>query len=137
MARTFRERRSFMAAAASAPRRKTSCEFARLFLEGGSVDGVRILEAETIAMMMSDHLGEKAPERWKPRGLSWGFGAAVEYSEYDIGSGTPGQYGWVGGGFAKLWVDPKERLIAYFNFPMDPRATMIYWSSLKSGSTLP
>lgn len=94
--------------------------FARLFLDGGSVDGVRILEAETIAMMMSDHLGEKTPDRWKPSGLSWGFGAAVEYSEDDIGSGTPGQYGWVGGGFAKLWVDPKERLIAYFNFPLDP-----------------
>ena len=94
--------------------------FARLFLEGGSVDGVRVLEAETIAMMMSDHLGEKAPERWKLRGLSWGFGAAVEYAEDDIGSGIPGKYGWVGGGFAKLWVDPKERLIAYFNFPMDP-----------------
>jgi CubicO group peptidase (beta-lactamase class C family) len=94
--------------------------FARLFLEGGSVDGVRVLEAETIELMMSDHLGEKAPERWKSRGLSWGFGAAVQYSEDDIGSGAPGQYGWVGGGFAKLWVDPEQRLIAYFNFPLNP-----------------
>jgi CubicO group peptidase (beta-lactamase class C family) len=94
--------------------------FARLFLEGGAVDGVRILQAETVAQMMSDQLGEKAPDRWKAAGLSWGFGAAVEYSEDDIGSGTPGQYGWVGGGFAKLWVDPKERLIAYFNCPLNP-----------------
>ena len=94
--------------------------FARLFLDGGSVDGVRILKAETIALMMSDHLGDRAPDRWKPRGLSWGFGAAVEYSEGDIGSGTPSRYGWVGGGFAKLWVDQKERLIAYFGFPMTP-----------------
>ena len=95
-------------------------QFARLFLEGGSVDGVRILEAETIALMMSDQLGEKAPDGWKSVGLSWGFGAAVQYSEDDIESGTPGQYGWVGGGFAKLWVDPKERLIAYFNCPLTP-----------------
>jgi CubicO group peptidase (beta-lactamase class C family) len=102
----------------SAP--KDILRFARLFLEEGSVDGVRILEAETITLMMSDHLGEKAPERWKPRGLSWGFGAAVEFSEDDLGSGPPGQYGWVGGGFAKLWVDPKERLIAYFNCPLTP-----------------
>ena len=35
--------------------------FARLFLQGGSVDGVQILEAETVALMMSDHLGERAP----------------------------------------------------------------------------
>jgi CubicO group peptidase (beta-lactamase class C family) len=94
--------------------------FSRLFLEGGSVDGVRILEAETIERMMTDQIGDKAPERWKPRGLSWGFGAAVEYSQDEVGSGSPGQYGWVGGGFAKLWVNPKEQLIAYFNFPLTP-----------------
>ena len=94
--------------------------FARLFLEGGAVDGVRILSTETIEMMMRDQLGDKALDPWKQAGWSWGFGAAVVYSEDDVESGTPGQYGWVGGGFAKLWVDPKERLIAYFNFPMDP-----------------
>ena len=94
--------------------------FSRLFLEGGSVDGTRILKEETIAMMMSDQLGDKAPERWKPRGLSWGFGAAVEYFPEDIEAGVAGQFGWVGGGFAKLWIDPRERLVAYINFPLTP-----------------
>jgi CubicO group peptidase (beta-lactamase class C family) len=94
--------------------------FARLFLEGGSVDGTRLLEAGTVELMMSDQLGEKAPDRWKPRGLSWGFGAAVEYEEDGSGSRSLRQYGWVGGGFAKLWVDPRERLIAYINFPLTP-----------------
>ena len=69
-------------------------------------------------MMLRDHLGEKSPDYWKPRGLSWGFGAAVKYSESD--SATPDQYGWVGGGFAKLWVDPRYQLIAYINFPIAP-----------------
>ena len=27
---------------------------------------------------------------------------------------------WVGGGFAKLWIDPQERLVAYINFPLTP-----------------
>ena len=94
--------------------------FGRMFLEGGSVDGVRILNSETIALMMSDHLGEMAPERWRARGLSWGFGAAVEYSEDEMESGTPGKYGWVGGGFATLSINPKEQLIAYFNCPLTP-----------------
>jgi CubicO group peptidase (beta-lactamase class C family) len=94
--------------------------FGRLFLEGGSVDGTRILKEETVTMMMSDQLGGKAPERWKPRGLSWGFGAAVENSPEDIEAGLPGKYGWVGGGFAKLWIDPRHRLIAYINFPLTP-----------------
>jgi CubicO group peptidase (beta-lactamase class C family) len=94
--------------------------FARLFLEGGSVDGVQILKADTIDLMMNDHLGDKAPERWQEAGLSWGFGAAVRYSPEESKAGAPEAYGWVGGGFAKLWVDPKKRLIAYIGFPLTP-----------------
>jgi CubicO group peptidase (beta-lactamase class C family) len=94
--------------------------FCRLFLDGGSVDGTRILNEETVTLMMSDQLGDKAPERWKQRGLSWGFGAAVEYSRKDIEAGHPEKYGWVGGGFAKLWIDPQERLVAYIGFPLTP-----------------
>ena len=95
-------------------------KFGRLFLEGGAVDGNRILKEETVSLMMSDHLGIKAPERWKQRGISWGFGGAVEYSPEDMESGVPSRYGWVGGGSAKLWVDTKERFIAYIGFPLTP-----------------
>jgi CubicO group peptidase (beta-lactamase class C family) len=94
--------------------------FARLFLDGGSVDGVQILKPDTVRLMMSDQLGDRAPARWQPRELSWGFGAAVKYSPEDTVAGIPGQYGWVGGGFAKLWIDPKERLIAYIGFALTP-----------------
>jgi CubicO group peptidase (beta-lactamase class C family) len=94
--------------------------FARLFLDGGTVDGVKILERETVAMMMSDQLGDKAPPRWQERGLSWGFGAAVHYKPGQDRSGPPNRYGWVGGGFAKLWVEPNSGLVAYLNFPLTP-----------------
>jgi CubicO group peptidase (beta-lactamase class C family) len=95
-------------------------KFGRLFLDGGEVDGVRILKESTVSLMMSDQLGDKAPERWKPRGISWGFGGAVEYAPEDMESGVPSRYGWVGGGFAKMWVDTRERLIAYIGFPLTP-----------------
>ena len=94
--------------------------FARLFLDGGSVDGTRLLEEETVAMMMSDQLGDKAPDRWKPRGLSWGFGATVRYAPGRDRNGLPDKYGWVGGGFSKLWVEPGNGRIAYINFPLTP-----------------
>jgi len=96
---------------------KDILKFARLFLHGGEVDGVRLLRPETIRLMMKDHLGAKTPFR---DGLSWGFGAAVRYGERDKGTDTPGRYGWVGGGYAKLWVDPKQQLVAYFAFPIMP-----------------
>lgn len=87
--------------------------FAQLFLNGGAVDGVRILHPESVQLMMTDHLGERSPFG---DGLSWGFGAAVLATE----SGAPAQYGWVGGGYTTLWVDPRERLVAYFAFPVMP-----------------
>ena len=95
-------------------------KFARMLLNGGEVDGTRLLKPETVSLMMQDQLGDKAPEHWKPRGLSWGFGGAVTYSESDRESGIPDQYGWVGGGFAKLWIDPRKKLIGFINFPLTP-----------------
>ena len=40
--------------------------------------------------------------------------------ERKMESGVPSRYGWVGGGSAKLWVDTKERFIAYIGFPLTP-----------------
>ncbi len=88
-------------------------QFMQLFLNEGTVNGVRILRPESIQMMMADHLGEKSPFG---NGLSWGFGAAVLVT----GSGMPLQYGWVGGGYTTIWVDLREKLVAYFAFPVLP-----------------
>lgn len=94
--------------------------FARLFLEGGSVDGVRILKRETVDLMLRDHVGDLAPETWRAQRRSWGFGAAVKYAAGDVEAGAPSRYGWVGGGFAKLWIDSQRGLVAYFNCPLTP-----------------
>jgi len=96
---------------ASAPR--DILRFAQLFLHQGSVDGVRILAPQSVAMMMSDQVGEKSTFS---DGLRWGFGASVLPAE----SGPPLYYGWVGGGYAILWVKPRLKLVAYFAFPLTP-----------------
>ncbi|MDX1556645.1 MAG: serine hydrolase, partial [Xanthomonadales bacterium] len=95
-------------------------KFAGLFLNGGEANGVRLLRPETVDRMMTDQLGGLAPEHWQARGLSWGFGAAVTYTETEDRSGPADRYGWVGGGFAKLWVDRNLRLVAYLNVPLTP-----------------
>ncbi len=84
--------------------------FARLFLHDGEVDGVRILKPETVRQMMSDQLGDKAPARF-----TWGFGGAIQ----QLPSGGTA-YGWTGGGFSVLWVDPALDLVAYFTMPLSP-----------------
>jgi CubicO group peptidase (beta-lactamase class C family) len=90
--------------------------FARIFLDGGSSGGVRLLEPETIDRMMTDQLGDLAPRA----GWSWGYGAALQFSDDAAGSRTLRQYGWIGGGYAIAWVDPVDRLVAYFAFPLMP-----------------
>lgn len=87
--------------------------FSRLFLDRGTVDGVRLLAPATVDMMMSDQIGARTPF---PDGLSWGFGAAVRTGS----DGKVTQYGWSGGGYATLIVDPAERTTAYFAFPVMP-----------------
>lgn len=99
---------------------KDILHFARLFTDGGSVDGVRILRASTVEEMMTDQLGDLAPESWQAVGRSWGYGAAVTT---DGGIAQPmaqEQYGWNGGGYARLWVDRRQSIIAYFAFPLEP-----------------
>jgi CubicO group peptidase (beta-lactamase class C family) len=85
-------------------------KFARLFLHDGEVDGVRILTPDTVRQMMSSQLGDKAPARY-----TWGFGGAIQ----PLPSGGT-VYGWTGGGFSVLWVDPALDLVAYFTMPLTP-----------------
>jgi CubicO group peptidase (beta-lactamase class C family) len=85
--------------------------FARLFLHDGEVDGVRILKPESIHRMMSDQLGSRAPSTF-----TWGFGAAIQQAP----TGGTMMYGWTGGGFSLLWVDPALNLVAYFTMPLTP-----------------
>jgi len=89
--------------------------FAQIFLHDGTVGGVRILRPETVRLMMSDQLGERAPQDGS--GLSWGIGAAVPQG---TGAASPQQYGWVGGNYAVLWVDRGAQLVAYVAFPLLP-----------------
>jgi CubicO group peptidase (beta-lactamase class C family) len=85
-------------------------KFARLFLHDGEVDGVRILKPETVRQMMSNQMGNKAPARY-----TWGFGGAIQ----PLPSGGT-VYGWTGGGFSVLWIDPALDLVAYFTMPLSP-----------------
>jgi CubicO group peptidase (beta-lactamase class C family) len=89
--------------------------FARMLHEGGEVGGTRILRPETVRLMMQDHLGPLSTlgDDW-----SWGFGAAVRNTDASRGTGVPDQYGWSGGGFARLWIDPARDLTAFIAFPL-------------------
>jgi CubicO group peptidase (beta-lactamase class C family) len=92
--------------------------FLQMLLNGGTLEGKRILGPKTIAYMTSDHLGptiEQGPLYLPGAGFGFGLGFAVRK---DAGvsafAGTVGEYNWGGAGGTYFWVDPKEEMFVVF-----------------------
>ncbi len=98
--------------------------FCQMLLNGGELEGVRILAPKTVALMTSDQL-PATTERHTPvamalgafgpvpeMGTSFGLGFAVRV---DPGRnpvpGSVGDYSWSGITGTYFWVDPKEKLV--------------------------
>ena len=93
-------------------------KFAQLLLNEGEYNGTRILEAETVRLMMTDHLGDTPsllPWLGGTTGAGFGYGGAVQNSatpEQETASGLyPGQFGWGGAARTDFWVDPENNSI--------------------------
>jgi CubicO group peptidase (beta-lactamase class C family) len=92
--------------------------FAQMLLNGGQLDGVRLVSRKTIEHMTSDHLGTRidpGPAYLPGPGYGFGLGFAVRKEAGLSGwPGSAGEYSW--GGFAgtSFWVDPREQLVAVY-----------------------
>jgi len=86
--------------------------FAQMMLNGGQLDGRRLISRTTVRLMTADHLGKIADTMRTP-GYTFGLGFAVR-TDYGLGaqSSSPGEFNWAGAGGTFFWVDPKEELIA-------------------------
>jgi CubicO group peptidase (beta-lactamase class C family) len=93
--------------------------FAQMLLNGGQLDGVRLLGPKTVDFMTADHLGpmgNRDDSGYVPgRGYGQGFGF---YVRVDAGRayfpGSVGEYYKGGAAGTVFWVDPKEDLIGVF-----------------------
>lgn len=94
--------------------------FSQMLLNGGVLDGKRILGKKTVAYMTSNHLGpeiENNVARTDPsrQGYGFGLGFAVRMAPGIAGvSGTEGDYNWGGAYGTFFWNDPKEELTVVF-----------------------
>ncbi|HWI26479.1 MAG TPA: serine hydrolase domain-containing protein [Stellaceae bacterium] len=88
--------------------------FLQMMLNGGRLDGVRLLSRKTVEYMTADHLGgiTGAPDLLIP-GYGFGLGFAVRLAA-GIAQvpGSVGQYYWGGLAGTTFWVDPAEQLFA-------------------------
>ena len=91
--------------------------FGQMLLNGGELDGKRVLGPKTVHHMVSNHLGPRIknnvanvePHRG---GFGFGLGVAVRTSEgLSSVPGNPGEFTWNGANGTQFFADPKERLV--------------------------
>jgi CubicO group peptidase (beta-lactamase class C family) len=93
--------------------------FGQMMLNGGELDGQRILSRTTVALMTSDHLPPTIRQTVQPgeqllgvQGYTFGLGFAVRKENGIAGvHGSAGEYTWAGYAGTYFWVDPKEQLV--------------------------
>src|SRR3954470_9919096 len=87
--------------------------FCQMLLNGGALDGARIISRKTLQLMASDHLGPKVKLEGSmvPPGHSFGLGFAVRTQEGMAPfAGSVGQFYWSGVAGTFFWIDPREEL---------------------------
>jgi len=116
---TSPDRKFWNGAAGSVSTATDYARFAQMLLNGGQLDGVRLLKPETVALITSDQLGplgNRKDSMYVPgRGYGEGFDFYVRVD--DPASNAPGSVGaFIKDGIAGTcyWVDPKENLAAVF-----------------------
>src|SRR6266487_433526 len=87
--------------------------FCQMMMNGGALDGTRILSRTTVKLMTSDHLGNFIIQNPQPgelllgtKGYSFGLGFAVRAGDGVAGvPGSAGEYMWAGYAGTYFWVD--------------------------------
>lgn len=98
--------------------------FAQMLLNGGELDGVRLLSRKSVELMTSNHLppdvsygaftlelGLTAPLPQYGQGYGLGVGVRQEAGR-SMAPGSVGDYYWGGATGPYFWVDPREELVA-------------------------
>lgn len=101
--------------------------FSQMLLNGGELDGARLLSPKTVAFMTSDHLPPDiayspvtlklfeplamAPTPRDGQGFGLGFMVRTQVGR-NPRPGSPGEFYWIGTTGTEFWVDPSEKLIA-------------------------
>ena len=98
----------------------TASDYGRLlqmFLNGGELDGVRLLSPKTVELMRSNHTGTKYANDTGAFGL--GFWVMQDLGFYGE-LGSVGSYGWGSAYFPQYLVDPKEKIVALMMTQLRP-----------------
>ncbi|MBZ6378202.1 serine hydrolase [Pacificimonas flava] len=104
--------------------------FCLAYLNGGELDGHRLLSPKTIGLMTSNHLpgGVDLPQisqslfsETQNDGTGFGLGFAVKLDNHrGLVPGSPGEFSWGGYFSTAFFIDPVERVIMVFMTQVGP-----------------
>ncbi|CAE8601170.1 unnamed protein product [Polarella glacialis] len=115
--------------------------FSQCMLNGGILDGARILSRKSVQFMTSNQLGRRAGEDLDMRMMSLDMPGYTEIGSPGVGFGlgfsvvlhpalaasmsSPGNFAWGGAASTSFWVDPEEELLVVF------ATQFFFWDDLR------
>jgi CubicO group peptidase (beta-lactamase class C family) len=136
-------RRSFAGGAGLVSTAADYARFLQMLLNGGILDGARILSPMTVSLMTTDQIDSL----YGGKGSGFGLGFSVLESPGLAGQyGSVGRYGWGGAYGTTYWVDPAQDLVAVFMMQLLPRGNvdiadrfqaLVYQAIVGSGRAAP
>jgi len=104
--------------------------FCQMMLNGGELDGVRLLSRKTVNLMTIDHLEGMEGRPSPGYGFGLGFAVAKDLSRTGV-NGSVGEYNWGGAAGTRFWIDPEERMIGIYMVQILPHTNLHYGETFK------
>lgn len=103
--------------------------FCQMMLNGGELDGVRLLEKGTVSLMTRDHLGDKISKQYATSSVRnlGGFGLGFYVIQGPVSSpkySQVGSYGWGGAASTVFWIDPRADVFGIFMIQVMPNGSV-------------
>src|SRR5205085_2822026 len=90
--------------------------FCRFLMNGGELNGVRLLSRETVRAMTSNQVGAT----FSSEGYGWGYGVRVRTAPAGNGHESTGAFGWNGGTGTLFLADPVKNAVFVIIAPSSP-----------------
>jgi len=105
--------------------------FCQAMLNGGELDGQRILSHTTVNLMTANHTLD-IESSLRQGGYEFGLGFAVAEEPGRIGVPVSrGEFNWGGAAGTKFWIDPEERLIGVYMVQILPHTGLHFGDQFK------
>jgi len=111
--------------------------FSQMFLNGGELDGNRVIQPETVAIMT----GNRIPDALLPIGFGrptlgqgWGLGFSIvmDASQYSYPV-NDGDFWWDGSAGTRFWIDPTENMVTIIMAQSSPAGGRGFREEFKTG----